>query len=143
MRSQGLKKILVPIDGSDCSRAALEFACDLAERLGASLETLTVVETERPSRPESPRTPTDAEMAGARDELRRLVASVPHTGQKIVEHVDAGNPPERIVSTAERGGFDLIVMGTHGRTGRPRSLAGSVAESVVRTSSCPVVTVRG
>jgi nucleotide-binding universal stress UspA family protein len=126
MRSQGLKKILVPIDGSDCSRAALELACDLATRLGASLETLTVVETERPAKSESPRAPTDAEMAGARDELRRLVASVPHDGQQIVERVDAGNPPERIVSTAERDGFDLIVMGTHGRTGRPRSLAGSV-----------------
>jgi len=46
------------------------------------------------------------------------------------------------VATAESGGFDAIVLGTHGRTGRLHALAGSVAESVVRTAGCPVITVR-
>jgi nucleotide-binding universal stress UspA family protein len=46
------------------------------------------------------------------------------------------------VKIAESDGFDLIVLGTHGRSGRPRMLAGSVAESVVRTASRPVLTVR-
>ena len=141
MRSQRVKKVLVPIDGSDCSRAALEFACDLAGRVGASVDALTVVEKERHSRDEATPAP-DTEMAIAQNELHRLVESVPHEGKSIVEHLDAGNPTDRIVLTAERDGFDLIVMGTHGRTGRPRSLAGSVAESVVRNASCPVVTVR-
>jgi nucleotide-binding universal stress UspA family protein len=143
MGSQRLKKVLVPVDGSDCSRAALQFACDLAARVGASVDALTVVERERQSKGEIARPANDAGMTAAQTELHQLIESVPHDGQKIVEHLDVGNPTERIVLAAERDDFDLIVMGTHGRTGRPRSLAGSVAESVVRNASCPVVTVRG
>jgi nucleotide-binding universal stress UspA family protein len=81
--------------------------------------------------------------AAAKEELHRFVQSAPESAALAIrEHVLYGDPRERIVGTAEADGFDLIVLGTHGRTGRPRSLAGSVAESVVRTSSRPVLTVR-
>jgi nucleotide-binding universal stress UspA family protein len=57
-----------------------------------------------------------------------------------VERVEAGDARERILAAA--AGFDAIVLGTHGRTGRARSLAGSVAEQTVRLAVCPVITVR-
>ena len=60
----------------------------------------------------------------------------------MTERIEHGEPHDRIVSLARDEGFDLIVMGTVGRTGRPLALAGSVAESVVRTSPQPVLTVR-
>jgi hypothetical protein len=55
---------------------------------------------------------------------------------------DAGDPIRKILDVARAGHFDLIVMGTHGRVGRLHALVGSVAEAVVRSSSCPVLTVR-
>jgi nucleotide-binding universal stress UspA family protein len=84
-----------------------------------------------------------ANTANVKKELHQFIETVPEgRALAIHEHVVHGDARERIVATAELDGFDLIVLGTHGRTGRPRSLAGSVAESVVRTSSRPVVTVR-
>jgi universal stress protein A len=80
---------------------------------------------------------------GTREELRRFIASVPAARDlPLNERVEIGDARERIVSIAEGKRFDAIVIGTHGRTGRAHSLAGSVAESVVRTASCPVITVR-
>jgi nucleotide-binding universal stress UspA family protein len=131
MTTKAIRRILVPVDFSSCSRAALEFAQDLGASLGASLEVLYVTSE----------TGDDAQRA-AEKELHGFVASAKGARPATTERVVSGDPRERIVSTAESGGFDLVVLGTHGRTGRARSLAGSVAESVVRTSSPPVVTVR-
>ena len=58
------------------------------------------------------------------------------------DQVGVGNPAQEIVELAERGQFDLIVMGTHGRGGFMHALLGSVAEKVVRRAKCPVLTVR-
>jgi nucleotide-binding universal stress UspA family protein len=60
----------------------------------------------------------------------------------MTERIEHGDPYDRIVSLATDEDFDLIVIGTHGRTGRLQALIGSVAESVVRTSPTPVLTVR-
>jgi nucleotide-binding universal stress UspA family protein len=77
------------------------------------------------------------------EELRAFIASVPGTtGLALSQRIESGDPRQCIVALAEAGEFDAIVLGTHGRTGRARSLAGSVAEGVVRTASCPVITVR-
>jgi nucleotide-binding universal stress UspA family protein len=137
MASAPIKNILAAVDLSSCSRAALEFACALADPLGAKVEVLFV--HQRAGSGQSP----DSELAAARSELHKFVSSVPSTaGLSLTERVDAGEAQERIVGIAESGGFDAVVLGTHGRTGRTRMLAGSVAESVVRTSSRPVITVR-
>ena len=131
-----LRRILAAVDLSNCSRAALAFACRLAEPTGAKLEVLLV---------KGPSESEDGELAShaAAEELHRFILSVPEAkGATIAERIEPGNARERIVATAERENFDAIVLGTHGRTGRPRSLAGSVAESVVRTAACPVITVR-
>jgi nucleotide-binding universal stress UspA family protein len=130
-------KILCPVDFSDESRAALHVAADFAKRCGAELTLLhahgrhthAVATEQQPEHKDSgalDRWKAEAESLGA---PRTAVASIP------------GDPRTVIVEHAQRGGFDLIVMGTHGRTGRARLLIGSVAENVVRSSRVPVLTV--
>ena len=143
MSTAPITKILTPVDLSSCSRAALEFACKLALPLGARIEVLFV-------RPPNAVTPvgesarsSEDELASARAELHRFVQSIPGTrAESITERVESGVAQEAIIRAAELGSFDAIVLGTHGRTGRARSLAGSVAESTVRLAACPVITVR-
>jgi nucleotide-binding universal stress UspA family protein len=128
-----LHRILAAVDLSSCSRAALSFACQLAAPTGATVEVLLVR-----GAAEGP-----ASDPAATVELQRFIASVPGTKDATLsERIEVGDARERIVATAAAGKFDAIVLGTHGRTGRTRSLAGSVAESVVRTAECPVITVR-
>jgi nucleotide-binding universal stress UspA family protein len=143
MSTAPISKILTPVDLSSCSRAALEFACKLAAPFGAGIEVLLV----RPLHGVTPMGESDVsvvdQLAAIRDELHRFVLSTPGTRPRVIaERVETGDPHEAIIRAAESGGFDAIVLGTHGRTGRARSLAGSVAESVVRTAACPVITVR-
>jgi universal stress protein A len=124
-----IRRILVPVDYSSCSKAALSFAGTLAATLNASIEVLHVAESA-------------AAQDAAKDELGKFIGSATLPGSvSISQRVEVGDARERIVGVSEHG-FDMIVLGTHGRTGRPRMLAGSVAESVVRTASRPVVTVR-
>ena len=117
------KKIVCAIDFSDQSKAAFRAATDLACRVGAELVLLHVG-----SAPGS-------DLAGMEAAARAAGLT------KVSSVVEAGDPSARIVQFAEKGKFDLIVMGTHGRTGRMASLAGSVAETVVRRSHCPVLTL--
>lgn len=137
MKTIAIHRILVPVDLSSCSRAALELAYSLGTALGASLEVLFVQQ-------QNDGVAFGAKEANAaRQELHRFVEAVElDASVPVNERVDSGDARERIVTIAENGAFDLIVLGTHGRTGRSRSLAGSVAESVVRTASRPVLTVR-
>lgn len=142
MATAPITKILAPVDLSSCSRAALEFACKLALPFGARIEVL-FVRSPNAVTPTGEAGTSNDELAAARSELHRFVMSIPgtHPGS-ITEVVESGNPEEVIIRTAEKGAFDAIVLGTHGRTGRARSLAGSVAESTVRLAACPVITVR-
>lgn len=135
MSQSPIKHILVPVDLSTCSRAALEFARRLAEPLGAAIEVLYVLP------PGDEASANELELSAAREELHRFVHSVTGTSS-ITERVEVGEPRERIVALSDHAPFDAIVMGTQGRTGRPKSLAGSVTESVVRTASRPVMTIR-
>jgi universal stress protein A len=131
-----LHRILAAVDLSDCSRAALAFACRMAVPTGAKIEVLLV-------RGESDGQTGEPAASAAAEELHRFIASVPETqGASITERIESGDARERIVALAASGHFDAIVLGTHGRTGRVHALAGSVAESVVRTAQCPVMTVR-
>ena len=143
MSNAPLKRILAPVDLSSCSRAALELACRLGAALEASVEVLYVQTSEgSKSGPNVGPSPSTA-LAAAHEELHRFVQGVTTVPKpRLSERVETGDARERIVAIADAEGHDAIVLGTHGRTGRPRSLAGSVAESVVRTASCPVITVR-
>jgi nucleotide-binding universal stress UspA family protein len=79
-------------------------------------------------------------MKAAATEFARFLEEQQATS--LPHEVVMGDPRARIVEIAERDGYDLIVMGTHGRSGRVRALAGSVAETVVRRAPCAVMTVR-
>jgi nucleotide-binding universal stress UspA family protein len=119
------QNILVPVDGSPSSIAALEQALALADEATARIHVLHV------NTPEATREMEDA-MAEAE---RRL-------GGRLVRRTEAGEPVRKILETAAAEDADLIVMGTHGRVGRLHALVGSVAEGVLRSAPCPVLTVR-
>jgi len=141
------KKILVPVDFSQGSKLAAVQAGSLAKGLGATLDLLNVWEV--PSH-----LPADALIGPGPDSVGVLAAKVARhemdtfSAQLRAEGVVLGETTcrhggiaETIVETAKTGSYDLIAMGTHGRTGLPHLLIGSIAEKVVRLAPCPVLTV--
>jgi len=146
-----LKKILVAVDFSAGSMQALEKACELAVACGASVDILHVWET--PSfLPPDTLVGANVEMQQsllemvhehANQELARFASDAEAKGLKVVEKLsEEGDPSRTIVSVAESNGYDLIALGTMGRTGLMHVLLGSVAEKVVRHSKVPVLTVK-
>jgi nucleotide-binding universal stress UspA family protein len=142
------KKICCPIDFSDASRAAMEVAADLARRTGASLVLLHAYPIPGYTFPDgsvvaSPKMMQElADQAEKHlDEWRREAERLLGAGRVSAEKV-VGEPAAEIVSFARSAGAELVVVGTHGRTGLEHALMGSVAERVVRRAHCPVLTVR-
>jgi nucleotide-binding universal stress UspA family protein len=137
-----IRTILYPTDFSDNSANALEVAGALARDYGARLTVLHVKQP--PITPSGVMTPEPFESPELAAELRkRLDAVRPTTPNVPVEHMMlTGDEATEIVRLATEEGFDLIVMGTHGRTGLGRLLMGSVAEQVLRRAPCPVLTVK-
>ncbi|MFB6072747.1 MAG: universal stress protein [Halobacterium sp.] len=139
------ERILVPTDGSDATREAVEHAIDLAAEHGADVHALYVVNSASfaglpmDSSWESVSSMLSEEGAAALDEVEGLADD---RGVPFERALVDGNPSREIVRYAEDEGCDLIVMGTHGRGGIDRLLLGSVAEKVVRSSTVPVLTVR-
>ncbi|MFC3477877.1 universal stress protein [Halobacterium litoreum] len=136
--------VLLPTDGSEGTAAAAEHAASLADAYDATVHVLAVAD-ER-NRFESPSAGIAAE-AWEESERERAEAAVDETasalpdGVAVERVVTEGIPHEAIVEYAEDSGADVVVMGTHGRTGIDHYLVGSVAEKVVRTSPVPVMTV--
>ena len=133
-----IKKILVPTDFSEASKAALKYACELAKATNASVCILHAVENpypveqfERSARREleafleAVLTPDEGKQYRARLVLRSGVAS-----QEILRYLQ------------EHDDVDIVVMATHGRGGVARLMMGSVADTLVRTARCPVLTIR-
>lgn len=143
MTEYSVRRILVPVDFSASSGDALRFAHSLASALGASIEVLHVMDPSDTMLDRVADRPSGGDPTAARRLLSDFVAAVESGSVPMTERIEQGEPYDRIVSLARDEGFDLIVMGTQGRTGRPQALVGSVAESVVRTSPRPVLTVRG
>jgi nucleotide-binding universal stress UspA family protein len=142
-----LQRLLVPLDFSDASTRALAQAKSIAERFHATLELLHVVPN--PYIPDaSPfyaSLPADFLDELERDARKRLDESLTLAERdafKAQSVVIVGDPLREIVDQAAREKVDLIVMGTHGRKGMAHLFLGSVAERVVRTAPCPVLTVR-
>jgi universal stress protein A len=140
-----LKQILVPIDFSDCSKKALQYALPLAKEHQAALTLLYVV----------PPAYGAGEYGGI--DYAQLEASMKEGGDKELARlavdevrgevpadtlVQVGSPSRQIVETARSLPADLIVISTHGRTGLKHVLLGSVAEHVVQRAPCPVFVVR-
>ena len=141
-----IDRILVPTDFSADADAAFAWARDLAHMCGASIHLLHVVENPLAAGAWSSPLYT-AEIAGlqinlVRDAQAQLRANVPCGAGNITTDVRLGPAATEIVGAARDGRVDLIVMGTHGRTGLAHALMGSVAERVVRLAPCPVLTLR-
>jgi len=136
--------ILVPTDGSDGANAALRHAVDVARRYDATLHVLYVVDDRM--------SPVDREMD--RDEVLRLLERADETptapalerareaNVSATDAIRVGVPHEVIREYVDEHDVDLVVMGTHGRTGLEHALLGSTTERVVRTVDVPVLTVR-
>ncbi len=138
-----IEKILAPTDLSDLSGLGVSYALELARGWGASVTVYYVADA--------------AELANYKarsldglierhqqslsqflnEHFANLLASV-----EVASKVELGTPASNIVAEAEKSGYDLIVMSTHGRTGVAHMLMGSVTEQVLRNATCPVFSVR-
>jgi nucleotide-binding universal stress UspA family protein len=139
-----LKKILVPIDFSQTSAQALPYAASLAERFGAEVILLHVIEP-LPLPVDSgyvPPGPQSPDRKVAQDHLLRLRQEVFAADAPARTLVRIGAPFQEIADAAKSLGADLIVLTTHGYTGLTHVLLGSTAERVVRYADCPVLVVR-
>lgn len=139
-------KILVPVDFSDVSNRAFFVAVDLAKGLGASLHAVHIVQIHPSSIPESGKINMDeieaAEEKNANESLDKLIEQHGE-GLEISRSLVHGDPVARINKEVKEAHADLIVMGTHGRTGVAHLMMGSVAESVLRHAEVPVMCVKG
>jgi universal stress protein A len=144
-----IRRILVPVDFSSPSRAALEHAAGLAERMDAELLILHAWEQPAYLGPEGVVLTAPGVVHPGLDEVRRSIerevaqfvkgVALP-AGTEV--RVLQGRPQDAILAAAAEPRVDLIVMGTHGRSGLAHLIVGSVAEAIVRHAPCPVMTLR-
>jgi nucleotide-binding universal stress UspA family protein len=143
-----ITRILAPVDFSPCSRAALEYALELGERMEAPVDVLHVTEPSGYIGAEALTLIPVAARAGAlgesRDELLHDLHGFlgPMRTRARRVRLEPGLPADVIAAVARDGKYDLVVMGTHGRSGLSRLAVGSVAEAVMRRAQVPVLTLR-
>jgi nucleotide-binding universal stress UspA family protein len=142
-----VQTLLVPLDFSPSSKRALRYAVDLTKRTGAALRLAYVEETPERLIGEGKRSPMPSYKLQTRFEARsREVLEAQDLSvddDRLAFHADRSDAvAPSLVQTAESTDADLIVMGTYGRRGVQRAIYGSVAEEVLRTAPCPVLTVR-
>jgi universal stress protein A len=143
-----IRKILLPIDFSVPSQRAAGCAAVLARSLGASVHLVHALD--KPSIPAGPwhfDTRHEADRRErlyneARSRLAAVAATLQAGGRRVSAEVRIGRAADEITEAAVDYGCDLIVMATHGRSGLPHLVMGSVAEAVIRRAQCPVLTVR-
>ena len=142
-----IQHILAPTDFSERSKQGLTSALELAEAFGAELLLLHVVEP--------PPYPVEGIVSShlgatllddlerqASNDLAQMLSETQRSKVEVARRVVVGIPYRKIVEVAEEEKSDLIVMTTHGRTGLSHLVMGSVAEKIVRTAPCPVLTIR-
>jgi universal stress protein A len=142
-----LQRILLPTDFSDYSAAATRYACELATRFDAELHLLHMLETHLGSTPglamglALPNYISESR-AAAEKAMDDVLDPKWTAGRTVIRALVEGSPKVEIIQYARKQNIDLIVLATHGRTGLTHVIMGSVAEAVVRTAPCPVLTVR-
>ncbi len=143
-----VKRILFPTDFSELSKAAEKCACDLADQFGAELHVLHVLSDFFLMMPQTaaavmvpPKVLEDV-INSAEEEIQKIPPTAWASGKPVVRVVQIGSTYDAIVQYAKEHAIGLIVIGTHGRTGLPHVLLGSVAERVVQHAPCSVLTVR-
>jgi len=141
-----VQRILVPVDFSEPSKKSLEYAYYFAQRFDAKIDVLHVWKpTEYTGDAMVTLTRSEPELTlstflrnHADQQLTAFLKDMPHSNRML----ESGDAAQVIAKVAREGGYDLIVMGTHGRTGFSHMMMGSVAEKVVRLAPCPVLTYR-
>lgn len=138
-----IEKILAPTDLSDLSGLGVSYALELARGWGASVTVYYVADAAELANYKA--RSLDGLIERHQQSLSQflkqnfadLLAAV-----EVASKVELGTPASNIVAEAEKSGYDLIVMSTHGRTGVAHMLMGSVTEQVLRNATCPVFSVR-
>ena len=141
-----IKRVLLPTDFSEFAQPAADYAREFVERFQAQLHLLHVLETQVTTTqfvmgltiPER----IEESAAEATDHLKKIYDDQWSREHSLVYGTAHGPPFVQIVQYARDNQIDLIIMGTHGRTGLPHVFIGSVAERVVQHAPCPVLTVR-
>jgi nucleotide-binding universal stress UspA family protein len=143
-RGVRLERILLPIDFSDCSLDALEYAVLVAKQAKASIDLLHVLEPVTYG--------LDFTLSHAEERLQQretltkrledLSSALAVTGVTVKSHLRGGVPVDTILDNVRSLQIDLVIMGTHGRRGLSHMMAGSVAEAVLRRATCAILTVR-
>lgn len=139
------KTLLVPTDFGEPSEVALQYAVELASKLGADIVVMHAFEIPIVGFPDGSLVATADVMShileGAETGLETAIKRHRSAGVPMRTLVRQGEPWQMVIDVANEVGAGLVVMGTHGRRGLPRALLGSVAERVVRTCTIPVLTV--
>jgi nucleotide-binding universal stress UspA family protein len=143
------RSILVPVDYSEHSKASVRYAAELAKNVGATLHVVHVwdrptyasdaVLVRRPG--EEHCSLADLIQRNAENDMKDFLATLELGDVKLTHELLSGDPTAKLVEELKKGGYDLVVLGTHGRTGLMHLLMGSVAEKLVRLSPVPVLTV--
>jgi nucleotide-binding universal stress UspA family protein len=137
------KRILIPTDGSDYTKAAVSHGLKLAKAMGAEVTALHVLD-EAPYYFLSDGLSIPNLFAQLEEEGKRAVQYVVDEGDmmgiKVNQLIKKGHPADTIIEASKD--YDLVIMGTLGRTGLSHLMIGSVADKVVRFSTCPVLLVR-
>jgi nucleotide-binding universal stress UspA family protein len=147
-----IQSILVPVDYSECSRAALAYAAQFARDFGATLDVVHVWDrpayVDEPVKVHLPDGGTCSLVDLIRQNAEREMAAFIQAAEldpktKLSSRLLSGNPAATILRELEPRHHDLVIVGTHGRTGLRHALLGSVAEKIVRLAPVPVLSVRG
>jgi nucleotide-binding universal stress UspA family protein len=144
-----ISRILVPVDYSDCSGAALALAAGIARTLGAALDVvhvwdrpLYISESIQVKHAGESRSLVEMIRENAETDMNDFLAKLAlPPGVELSHRLLSGNPARTVLEELRRGHHQLLVVGTNGRTGLPHLLLGSVAETLVRLSPVPVITV--
>jgi nucleotide-binding universal stress UspA family protein len=144
------RRIMVPVDYSDNARASLKYAAELALAVGASLDVVHVwdrptyvsdaVMVKRPGQEHS--SLVELIQENAERDMKDFLASVQFPpGLNVGHRLCSGDTVSTLIAEVKKGEHDLLVVGTHGRTGLAHMLLGSVTEKLIRLSPVPVLTV--
>jgi universal stress protein A len=142
-----LKRILLPTDFSEHSATATKYACEMATKFDAELHLLHALEIQGSGPPAFvmglalPSYIHESRVA-AEKSMTRVLDAEWAADRTVVHAIVEGSPKVEIIQYARKHDIDLIVLATHGRTGLSHIIMGSVAETIVRTAECPVLTVR-
>ena len=137
------KNILVPTDGSEYTKSAVRAAVDFAKQTGGKITALYVLDQTMISNmpmDAAVRNVYDALAAEGKEAVDVVKDLAAEAGVPVEISIKEGSPVKVILDESSK--YDIIIMGTLGRTGMSKLLRGSVAERVVRASSCPVLVVR-